>query len=117
MAEDELVRPDVMVSDRLPLEKSGEPVIRFVKAVSGLGDDVMRLNMRNDGATRGIPSDVFVEVRVRVGKGEVALLPVSLGDKVMRLVLPVRMEKMERALEAYISGDRSHILEALLEDP
>ncbi len=86
--------------DRLPLEKSGEAAIDIIKAVKRLENQVIHINVRNEGVISGIPSDVFVEVPVRVSKGKVEPLPVSLSDKLKRLALPVRMEKMERALEA-----------------
>ena len=42
---------------------------------------------------------------------------VALSDRIRRLVLPVRLEKMERSLDAYISGDKQDLIEVLLEDP
>jgi len=115
--EDVLVRPDVRATEKLPPQKSGEAAIDFIQAVTGRGKRVVYLNVRNDGVIPGVAADVFVEVPVQVDEGKLEPERVALSDRIRRLVLPVRLEKMERSLDAYVTGDKQDLVEVLLEDP
>ena len=75
-----------------------------------------QVNIRNDGAFPGIPDDVAVEVPAIVNKKGIQPLRVPpLPNKIMLECIYPDWLRMERALEAQESGDKSMMLFSILE--
>jgi alpha-galactosidase len=76
------------------------------------------LNVRNDGTIQGLPDDVAVEVPVRVRRNGVERERIDkIPKSLLSMALVPRMVKLEMALEAFLTGDRSILLEILYRDP
>ena len=66
----------------------------------------------------GLPSDVAVEVSARVdAKGIHPESPDRLPKAFTKMALLPRLARLEMAMEAFLSGDRSLLLEILYRDP
>ena len=82
----------------------------------GLGD-VQVVDVRNEGATPGLPDDAVVEVSATIDRDGAHPLPVAPLDPDM-LDLVERAKAYERlAIRAAITGDRSIALDALVANP
>jgi alpha-galactosidase len=108
----------VDLTKELPLTRSGETIVDTMDSLINGTERRLMLNVRNDGLITGLPNDVAVEVPVYVsGKG---VRPESVGPFSKRFyssVLYPRLQRMEWALDAFLSSTREVIVEALLRDP
>ena len=98
---------------------SGEQQIPFINALVNNKATKLVLNIPNQGAVKGIPDDVVVEVPLEV-KGS-GLYPEKiepgLPDKVVKYYLTPRITRMEMAIDAFTMGDRKILEELLVRDP
>lgn len=97
---------------------SGKTREQHIPIIDGLINDnegQFQVNVRNDGALPGVPDDVAVEVPALVnGKGVQPIRVDPLPPKVLlECILPDWL-RMERALHAFKTGDRSILLYDIL---
>ena len=110
--------PDVVLTDELPLEVSGEQHIRVVDAIGNDKETILELNVPNNGSIKGIPDDVLVEIpAVASGGGIQGVMVGAIPGRIMHNVLIPRWVRMENILEAYLTGDRRPLLLSLTDDP
>ena len=109
---DEKVRPVDLFGDKMTHEQ-------HIPIMNGLVNNVegqFQVNIPNDGALPGIPDDVAVEVPAIVNKKGIQPLRVPpLPRKIMLECIYPDWLKMERGLEALLSGDKSMMLFGVLE--
>ncbi len=101
-----------------PPEKSEEQIVPLIESITNDLGERFVLDVRNDGTIPGLPNDVAVEVSAKAdAKGihpeKVERMPKSL----LRMALLPRLARLEMAMEAFLSGDRSILLEILYRDP
>ncbi|HEY8741837.1 MAG TPA: alpha-glucosidase/alpha-galactosidase [Chloroflexota bacterium] len=110
--------PAARVTEVFPPQRSRSEV--HVPIMDGIANDrqyILQVNVPNNGAIGGIADDVVVEGHALVDGSGIRLLPVGmLPAKLMHLVLRPRLEKMERELLAFLTGDRDVLLSCLLLD-
>lgn len=111
--------PGVPLAQRFPPESSGEHLVPLIGSLAGGPPRELICNLRNQGPLLpGIPEDYAVEVRARVGEGEIRglgaapLPPPVLGWMRRDCLAPVELE-----LEAYRAGSRELLRELILMDP
>jgi len=116
--------PGIKLTETWPKEfpkdkMSGEQQIPFINALVNNKATKLVLNIPNQGAVKGIPDDVVVEVPLEV-KGS-GLYPEKiepgLPDKVVKYYLTPRITRMEMAIDAFTMGDRKILEELLVRDP
>ncbi|HYB04252.1 MAG TPA: alpha-glucosidase/alpha-galactosidase [Nitrososphaerales archaeon] len=103
---------------QFPPEKSEEQIVPFIESlVNDLGERFV-LDVRNESTIPSLPSDVAVEVSARVdAKGIHPEAPYRLPKALTKMALLPRLARLEMAMEAFLSGDRSLLLEILYRDP
>lgn len=110
--------PSARVTEVFPPQRSKFEL--HVPVMDGIANDnphVLQVNVPNDGAIAGIADDVVVEGKALVDASGIRFLPVgALPEKLMRMVLLPRVEKAERELLAFQTGDRDLLLSCLLLD-
>ena len=111
-AYDEKVRPIDLFGDKMTSEQ-------HVPIIDGLVNDnegQFQVNVPNNGALPGIPDDVVVELPAIVNKKGIQPLRVQpLPDKIMLECIYPDWLRMERTLEALLTGDLSMMLFSILE--
>jgi alpha-galactosidase len=109
---------DAQLFQEFPPEKSEEQIVPFIESmVNDLGERFV-LDVRNDGTVPTLPNDVAVEVSARMdAKGIHPETPYQLPKALSKMVLLPRLARLEMAMEAFLSGDRSILLEILYRDP
>lgn len=115
LAEDHSVR----LSERFPLETSGESMIPLIES---LVCDIPRtfiVNTLNTGNyVPGIPPDFEVEIPARVSKrGVQAIQTEGLPPELVACTLRDRVAPVEVELAAFVSGSRELLLQLILMDP
>ncbi len=101
-----------------PPVKSREKIVPLIDSIVNDRNDRFVLDVRNDGAIRNLPDDVAVEIPARADSRGIHQDKFgSLTDAVVKMVLVPRLARLEIALEAFLSGDRSLLLELLYRDP
>ena len=106
------------VTRRLPPGKSGEAIVDLIDSLTGGGEKRLVLNVPNSGIIPGLPSDVYVEVPVKVRKGLLEPEPVKqLPKRLYGYVLYPRLERLEWALEAFMAGEKRLLVDILMRDP
>ena len=110
--------PDMSVLETFPLKRSGEQHIRIIDAIVNDRETRLQLNVTNDGAIRGIPDDVLVEIPVLVnGCGIQSLMVGELPPRVVNNILLPRLTRMENLHDAFLNRDRRPLLLSLMDDP
>jgi len=109
--------PSTSVTKQFPPVKSREQHIPLIDTLVNDKEGIFQLNIPNNGAIKGIPDDVVVEIpgvanRRRIQGVHVAALP----ERLMLHVMIPRMLRMEWSLEAFLTGDKRILLHMLLED-
>jgi len=111
-AYDEKVRPIDLFGDKMTSEQ-------HVPIIDGLVNDnegQFQVNVPNNGALPGIPDDVVVELPAIVNKKGIQPLRVQpLPNKIMLECIYPDWLRMERTLEALLTGDLSMMLFSILE--
>ena len=116
-AEDDAKLVELLSSDRIPRQPSGEFVASLIEGVVSGEDRALPGNIPNQGQVQSLPDDVVVECMVVAGAEGVrprdsASVPSHLGDHLRRVV-----SAQEHTVEAALTGDRRTVLEAMLADP
>jgi len=103
-----------------PDVKSGEQHIQFIDTLVNGGKERFVLNISNKGPIiPGIPEDVVVEIPVIVDQQSIYPEEINppIPKRIMDMYLVPRMLRMEWALEAFLSGDKSMLQEIVIRDP
>jgi alpha-galactosidase len=109
--------PKLPVTSIFKPEKSDEQIVPIMDALINDRQGYFQVNIPNQGALPGIPSNIAVEVPALVdGKGVRPLRVEPLPEKIMLGVLWPRWIWAERALAAYQTGDRDFLIQMLLAD-
>ena len=109
--------PSISVIQKFPPRLSGEQHVPIIDALTNNNEGKYQVNIPNNGALRGVPNDVVVEVPALVSKrGIQAIHRTQLPKKLMINVLIPKMLRMKRNVEAYLTGDRSILLYIILKD-
>jgi alpha-galactosidase len=103
--------PQASLVESLGATKTREQQVPIIDALVNNHEGQFQVNVPNNGALKGIPDDVVVELPAIINKK--GILPIRVGalpQKVMlEHVLPEWLE-MERGLHAFKTGDRSMLL-------
>jgi alpha-galactosidase len=111
-AYDPKLRPIELFGD----QKTREQHIPIIDALVNDHEGQFQVNVPNNGALRGIPDDVAVEVPAVVNRKGIQPLGVgSLPPKIMLEQIYPGWLRMEQTLEALKSGDKSMLLWGILE--
>ena len=93
------------------------PVLQLIEAMTSDQEEIIVVNVRNDGAIPDLPAQVSVEVPARVRRDSVEALAVGpLPLRVRGLVQAVKAYE-ELTVEAAVKGDRETAVEALVTHP
>jgi len=110
-------KPSVSLLSEFPPGGGNEDIIAFISSIWNDKPGKYVLDVRNDGIIPSLPEDVSVEVPVTVdGSGvhpdKIDPIPRRLID----LALLPRLFRLNSAIEAFTSGDRSILMELLYRD-
>jgi alpha-galactosidase len=109
---------NVPITKELPLEESMESIIPFVDAIVNNHRRRLVINVPNNGAIKGIPDDVIVEIPVYVDKNGIEREKIEeIPSRLMLYVLIPRWLRMERILQAFREGDRKSLILMIMDDP
>ena len=101
-----------------PPERSEEQIVPLLESIVEDQGERFVLDVRNDGTIPSLPNDVAVEVSVRAdAKGIHLETPDQLPKALSKMALLPRLARLEMAMEAFLSGDHSILLEILYRDP
>jgi alpha-galactosidase/6-phospho-beta-glucosidase family protein len=100
-----------------PPVKSREQIAPLIDSMTNDKGERFVLDVRNDGAIPTLPNDVAVEIPVRADKKglhpeKIELMP----ERLSKMVLIPRLVRLEMALDAFLSGNKSILLEILYRD-
>lgn len=110
--------PNVKATEVFPLQKSGEHIIDFIDSVINDTKRRIVLNIPNElNAIPTLPSDIFVEVPTYVSGKILQPEPLEPMPKIMhsRVFYP-RIEILEWSLEAFTTGRKDLLVDALIRD-
>ena len=111
-AYDEKVRPVELFGDR----KTAEQHVPIIDGLVNDNEGQFQVNVPNQGALAGVPDDVVVEVPAVVNKKGIQPLRVEpLPRKILLECIYPDWLRMERTLEALLSGDLSMMLSGVLD--
>jgi len=111
--------PDTRATEVFPPQKRGEHIIDFIDSVINNVKRRFVLNISNEfDAIPTLPSDIFVEVPTYVSGENLQPEPLESIPKTMysRVFYP-RIEILEWSLEAFMTGRKDLIVDALMRDP
>jgi alpha-galactosidase len=100
-----------------PPVKSREQIAPLIDSLVNDKGDRFVLDVRNNGTIPTLPDDVAVEIPVRADRR--GLHPEKIDpmpERMSKMVLTPRLVRLNMALEAFLSGDRSILLEILYRD-
>ncbi|HOJ92536.1 MAG TPA: alpha-glucosidase/alpha-galactosidase [Dictyoglomaceae bacterium] len=110
--------PNILITKEIPMEESTESIVPFVDAIVNNHRRRLVLNVPNNGAIKGIPDDVIVEIPVYVDKNGIEREKIeNIPSRLMLYVLIPRWLRMERILQAFQEGDRTSLLLTIMDDP
>ncbi|MDB4867905.1 MAG: alpha-galactosidase [Cohnella sp.] len=103
--------------EEVALRPSGEEGLRMIKALLGLGNFVINVNMPNQGQVSGLPIGAVVETNALMARDSVrpvmaGRLPIDIHNMVSRHVL-----NQEVVLRAALTKDKSLAFRAFSNDP
>ncbi len=105
-----------LLSDFPPV-KSREQIVPLIDSIVNDRGERFVLGVRNDSAVAGLPSDVVVEIPVQANQKGLSPEKIEpIPERLTRMVLFPRLVRLEMALEAFLKGDRSLLLEILYRD-
>ena len=99
-------------------EVSGEQQVPFINAIVNDVKTKLVLNTLNAGTISGVPDDVVVELPVVVDKNGICPEEIEPGipERIKKMYLMPRIVRMEMAVDAFTTGDRSVLEEVLIRD-
>jgi len=104
--------------NEFPPEKSEEQIVPLIDSIANDLGERFVLDVRNENTIPSLPSDVAVEVSTTVdARGIHPEKPDQIPKSLTRMALIPRLARLEMAMEAFLSGDRSILLEILYRDP
>lgn len=107
--------PKASLVESLGATKTREQQVPIIDALVNDHEGYFQVNVPNNGALKGIPDDVVVELPAIINKKGIQTLHVgALPPKVMLEHVMPEWLSMERGLHAYKTGDRSMLLWGLL---
>lgn len=102
----------------IPPVRSKEDIVIFIDSVVNDKSEKFVLDVRNDGLVEGLPADVAVEVSVRADRKGIHKETIHrMPPRLLKMGLIPRLVRLESAMEAFLEGDRSVLLELLFRDP
>lgn len=109
--------PSVSVTKEFPPVKTDEQQVPVIDALVNNNEGRFQVNIPNNGVIPGIPDDVVVEVPAIINNRGVQAMHVGkLPKNLMLHVIIPRILIMERALEAFLTGDKRILLSIFLHD-
>ncbi len=100
-----------------PPVKSREQIVPLIDSMANDKGERFVLDVRNDGAIPTLPNDVAVEIPVRADKKGLHPEKIEpMPERLSKMVLIPRLVRLEMALNAFLSGDKSILLEILYRD-
>jgi alpha-galactosidase len=103
------------VTEAFPPVKTREQQVPIIDALTNDVAGTFQINVPNQGAVPGIADDVVAELPAIIDMGGIHRIQVApLSRKLMIEVIAPRVNAMEWELEAFITGDRAMLLDALL---
>ncbi len=116
--------PSIKLTELYPSEfskdkLSGEQQIPFINALTNGEKARLFLNIPNNGIINGIPDNIVVEAPMIVDENGLhpEKIEPDLTERIKKFYIAPRIMRMEMALEAFITGDRSVLEEVLFRDP
>lgn len=103
--------------EEVALEKTGEEGVLLMKALLGLGDLVMNVNIPNQGQIGNLPVGAAVETNAWFGRNQVC--PVYAGnlpDDILHLVTR-HVVNQEGVVKACLKKDRNMLFNIFMNDP
>ena len=110
--------PKSALLSEIPPVKSKEDIAPLIDSM--VNDERRRfvLDVRNDGLISGLPDDVAVEAPVWVDRKGIHREKIDrIPPRLFKLALVPRLVRLEFAMEAFLEGGRSVLLELLFRDP
>jgi alpha-galactosidase len=109
---------DALLFKEFPPVRSREKIVPLIDSIANDKDERFVLDVRNDGAIPGLPDDVAVEIPVRANRKGIRRKDFQGGlpPRLVRMALIPRLVRLEMALEAFHTGDKSVLLEILHRD-
>jgi len=108
-----------LLSGRAPLalKPSGEEIVRQLKALSGLGDLVTNVNLKNQGQIANLPQGAVVETNAYFCQNEIR--PLSAGSLPAELapLIARHSANQEMIVEAALTHDKDLAFQAIYNDP
>lgn len=124
LAEQVRLDPNLKLTEQLPEvfrkgKMSGEQHVPFINAIANGKRTRLFLNVENQGAVKGFPDDLVMELPVWVDKDGIHREKVEpdLTERIKKFYLWPRILRMEWNLEAFFSRDRRVLEEILIRDP
>jgi len=107
-----------LLSQLFPSGISDEPVTPIIESLANGTEGIHQVNIMNNGSMSGIANNVAVEVPAILDSKGVHRFPErQLPRKVLNFSISPRIQRMEWALEAFLEGGRSTLIEWLMSDP
>lgn len=98
-------------------EISGESTSKVISGLAGMAEWKDVLNLPNQGQIRELPADVLVETMGLITRDKIYGLPVGPVPPAILAQIQLHVMNQELTVEAAVTGDRSLVLQALLNDP
>ncbi len=108
-----------LLSGKTPLElkTSGEEGVGQIKALSGLGELITNVNLKNQGQIANLPPDVVVETNAHFSRDEVRPLAAGVIPPGLAALIGQHSANQELIVEAAISKDKDLAFQAIFNDP
>jgi alpha-galactosidase len=111
-------RPGPELLAEFPPVNSREKVILLIDSIVNDKGDRFVLDVRNEGIIPSLPTDVAVEVSVTADRKGIHPEKIrEIPARLSKLALTPRLVRLEMAMEAFHSGDKSILIEILNRDP
>lgn len=109
--------PEAKLTDLFPPRMSGEQIVPIIDALANDTRGYFLVNVPNNGALKGVPDNVVVEVPAIVdGKGIRPTIVGSLPERVMLGAICPQWLAMERRLAGFKAGDPRFLMQVLLSE-
>lgn len=109
--------PAANLLEELPPTKSREDVVPLIDSIVNDKPERFVLDIRNGDTIPVLPADVAVEVPVTVDRQGIHRETIDrIPRKLMSMALLPRLVRLEMAIEAFMTGDKSILLELLFRD-
>jgi alpha-galactosidase len=109
--------PRRRVTDVFPPRKSDEQIVPIIDSLTNDRPGYYQVNVPNQGMLPGVADDVVVEVPALIdGRGVRPMAVDPLPESIMLGVMWPRLLIAERAMAAYLTGDRRYLMQLMLSD-